>query len=104
MLKDRLKDVAGDKVAEGNYYYNVKKCYIEYHGDGERRLVIGVRLGATFPLHYRWYLKGAKVGNVLTIDLNGGDMYVMSEVAVGWNWLKKTVPTLRHSAGFPDTL
>ena len=31
--------------------------------------------------------------------LNDGDMYVMSEKAVGFDWLKKTVPTLRHASG-----
>jgi len=99
-----LENVLGEKgknlVAEGNYYYNVKKCYIGYHGDGERRLVIGVRLGAPFPLHFQWFFKGEKVGTPYTISLNGGDMYIMSDIAVGWNWLKKNIPTLRHSAGF----
>jgi hypothetical protein len=35
-------------VVEGNYYYD-KNCGIGYHGDGERNMVIGVRLGDTMP-------------------------------------------------------
>lgn len=107
IAKDRLKDFI-DKgenlVAEGNLYYNVNKCYIGAHGDGERRMVVGLRLGATFPLHFQWYLQGSPVGLKKTIQLSNGDLYVMSDVAVGWNWLKRTVPTLRHSAGFPENL
>lgn len=87
-------------VGEGNYYYDIEKCYIGAHGDGERRLTVGLRLGATFPLHYQWYLKGEKVGEKTTLSLDHGDIYVMSDVAVGWNWLKRNIPTLHHSAGF----
>jgi len=35
------------------------------------------------------------------IELRGGDIYIMSEKAVGTDWKKKNVPTLRHSAGSP---
>ncbi len=107
-LKTQLNDFIGDKsnqlVAEGNYYYDVETCYIGAHGDGERRLVVGVRLGASFPLHFQWYLQGQKVGDSRTILLDHGDVYVMSDVAVGWNWLKRRTPTLRHSAGFEKNL
>lgn len=108
--KTRLKDLVGKRadsftfVGEGNYYYDVKKCYIGAHGDGERRKVVGLRLGASFPLFFQWYLKGEKIGERIRIDLESGDLYVMSDLAVGWNWLKRNVPTLRHSAGFPQTL
>jgi hypothetical protein len=35
----------------------------------------------------------------MTIKLNDGDMYIMSEKAVGTDWKKKNICTLRHSAG-----
>jgi len=85
--------------AEGNYYYDVNKCYIGWHGDTERSKVIGVRLGSSFPLSYNWYRKSKRVGNVISRVLNHGDMYIMSEKAVGNDWLKKNTLTLRHSAG-----
>ena len=33
-------------VAEGNYYYDLKKCGIGFHGDAERKKVVAIRVGA----------------------------------------------------------
>ena len=102
-LRRNLKKPFGEKaenmMCEGNYYYDVKKCYIGMHGDTERKRIIGVRLGAKFPLHYQWYQHSKKIGKALEIKLGHGDVYCMSEVAVGQNWKKKLIPTLRHAAG-----
>ena len=84
---------------EGNYYYNLRKCGIGWHGDSERRKVIAMRLGASMPIHFQWYTRGATVGPVYTIPLNGGDLYIMSEKAVGADWKCKSKLTLRHAAG-----
>lgn len=84
---------------EGNYYYNVDKCGIGFHGDSERRKVIAIRLGASLPIHYQWFHQGEPVGDRAIIPLNGGDIYVMSEKAVGTDWKKKVIPTLRHATG-----
>lgn len=46
---------AGNLKGEGNYYYDVKECGIGFHGDGERRKVVAVRLGASLPMHYQWF-------------------------------------------------
>ena len=116
-------------ICEGNYYYDAvgqegkpALCYIGFHGDSERRKVIGVRLGASFKFHYQWYglpeydeeaTKKAKkknnkardryvkkmLGKRLEITLNHGDLYIMSEKAVGTDWMSKKVITLRHAAG-----
>lgn len=84
---------------EGNYYYNSSKCGIGYHGDSERRRVIGLRLGDTLPICYQWYHKRVAIGKKVTIYLNHGDMYIMSEKAVGTDWKKSSIYTLRHAAG-----
>jgi len=86
---------------EANYYYDITKTYIGFHGDTERRIVIGVRLGETFPLHYQWYKNGQVISDLFTVNLNDGDMYFMSEKAVGYDWKQKTnnIYTLRHAAG-----
>jgi len=86
-------------LAEGNYYYDINKCGIGWHGDGERRKVIGVRLGETIPLAYLWHINNRPVGKQIRIDLNHGDIYIMSEKAVGTDWKKSSKLTLRHSAG-----
>jgi len=86
---------------EANYYYDITKTYIGFHGDTERRIVIGLRLGETFPLHYQWYKNGQVISDLFTVNLNDGDMYFMSEKAVGYDWKQKTnnIYTLRHAAG-----
>lgn len=87
--------------AEGNNYYNVKKCGIGWHGDTERRKVVGVRVGASMLLCYEWYEMGMPMNERFEILLNDGDLYIMGEKAVGTDWQKKSLPTLRHSAGCP---
>ncbi len=84
---------------EGNYYYDVKSTYIGMHGDTERQIVIAVRLGANFNLYYQWYHSGEKVGSLFEITLSHGDMYFMSDKAVGYDWKKSSLYTLRHGAG-----
>lgn len=92
-----------DKLAglqcEANYYYDIDKTYIGFHGDTERRIVVGLRLGATFPLHYQWYHSHEPVSNLETILLNDGDIYIMSDKAVGYDWKQGSKYTLRHAAG-----
>lgn len=84
---------------EGNYYYDINKTYIGMHGDTERQIVIAVRLGADFNLYYQWYYQGEKVGNLFEYVLSHGDMYFMSDKAVGHDWKKSSIYTLRHGAG-----
>lgn len=103
-LKGRIEELFGPKASglkvESNYYYDVRECGIGFHGDSERRKVIGVRTGyAAMPLHYQWYHKGEAVGERIVIPLEAGDMYVMSEKAVGTDWKKKNSYTLRHATG-----
>ena len=84
---------------EANYYYDISQCGIGFHGDGERRKVFAVRMGETMPLYFRWYQLSEPVGEPIELILNDGDMYIMSEKAVGFDWLKKKIATLRHSTG-----
>jgi hypothetical protein len=84
---------------EANYYYDILQCGIGFHGDGERRKVFAVRMGETMPLYFKWFQNSEPVGEPFELILNDGDMYIMSEKAVGFDWLKKKIPTLRHSTG-----
>jgi hypothetical protein len=103
LLRERIGNMLGDKgkdlACEGNYYYDIKKCGIGFHGDAERRKVIGVRLGDSIPLHFQWFYKGESVGKRMEFILNDGDMYIMSDKAVGFDWKKRNIMTLRHAAG-----
>jgi hypothetical protein len=102
-LRESLGHFFGEKArglkCEANYYYDVKKCGIGYHGDSERRKVVGVRLGASMEMHYQWYKDGQPVGEEICVPLYGGDIYIMSEKAVGTDWKKKLIYTLRHATG-----
>jgi hypothetical protein len=102
-IRSQLPNLVGDKgkglLAELNYYYDISKCYIGWHGDTERALVIGLRLGADFDLKYQWYQNSEPVGEVIKTILHNGDMYIMSSKAVGTDWKKRKIFTLRHSAG-----
>ena len=85
--------------AEYNDYYDVSVCGIGYHGDSERREVVAVRVGATMPIYYQWFHRSKPVGPRQMINLGDDDLYVMSEKAVGTDWKKSSIMTLRHSAG-----
>lgn len=88
-----------DLKVEGNFYNDLAKCGIGFHGDTERRKVVGVRLGVSFPLYYRWYKGPDAISAPIEIRLNHGDLYIMSDKAVGYDWRRRSVPTLRHAAG-----
>ena len=87
-------------VVEGNRYYDLKKTGIGFHGDTERVVVICLSIGAfNYPMRWQWFKDGMPVGKAIDITLNSGDVYIMSEKAVGADWKLKSKYTLRHSAG-----
>lgn len=90
---------ACDLKGEGNYYFDLQKCGIGFHGDSERRKVIAIRLGGSLDMHYQWFKDGKPVGDRIVVPLNGGDIYIMSEKAVGTDWKRKKIFTLRHATG-----
>lgn len=104
ILPTFLGPLAANLVAEGNFYYHADTCGISFHGDGERRKVVALRLGQSMPLHYQWFQQCQPIGDRLELILHDGDLYVMSEYATGFNWKKRIIPTLRHAAGAPNYL
>lgn len=102
-VRARLGEFFGKKctnmLGELNYYYDINKCGISSHGDSERRRVIGLRVGTSMNLKYQWFHQFKPVGEGIMLNLNEGDFYIMSEKAVGTDWKKSKIPTLRHSAG-----
>ena len=62
------------------------------HGDSQRKIVVGVRLDGKMPLKFTWFHRHRPM-------LSPGDIYVMSEKAVGYNWKRSSHYTLRHCAG-----
>lgn len=105
-LRDKLPELLGDKarnlVAETNHYYDVSKCGIGFHGDSERKIVICARLGRSdlVPMEFQWFTRNKPIGARCQLPpIYHGDIYVMSEKAVGYDWKKSSQITLRHAAG-----
>ena len=85
-VKNNLINVFGKKAeilkCEGNLYYKKGGTGIGYHGDSERRRVIGVRLGGSMTIHYNWFYNNRPRGKNISLTLNNGDIYCMSEKTV----------------------
>lgn len=104
-IKRSLKNIKTDTkwvdlIAEANYYYDPKKCGIGYHGDTERTRVICLSVGSEkYPMAWQWFKNYKPIGKTFNIKLNSGDLYIMSEKAVGNDWKRPSIYSLRHSAG-----
>jgi len=124
-LRSNLSTILGYKSkelnAELNVYYDINKCGIGFHGDTERKIVICVRLGSNNPLQYQWFIRSRPICKCglpinaedkydtckcfkpvmerVNLELNDGDMYIMSDKAVGFDWKRSSIYTLRHAAG-----
>ena len=90
---------SGNLQCEGNSYLDIRKTGISYHCDLERRKVVGIRIGATNPLHFQWYFAGQPVGTNCQLVISHGDIYIMNEMAKGISWKRKGKYDLRHAAG-----
>ena len=94
LIRKKLAEFLVDSeelVAEGNFYYDSSKCGVGFHGDEERKKVVGMRLstGGCAPLHYQWFKNKQPIGQRAVIPLDDGDLYVMSEKASGNDENKK---------------
>ena len=99
-------------IAEGNRYKKSKvvkgkskKVHngIGWHGDAERRKVVCICIGGVkYCMKWQWFHKHRPLNNQpFEVLLNSGDVYIMSEEAVGQKWKSSSIYTLRHCAG-PD--
>lgn len=102
-VKTQLAKMIGSKaeklICEGNRYEDNTKNGIGFQGDSERRKVIALRLGAPMEIHWQWFHQSKPLGDRMKFTVNGGDLYIMSEKAVGNDWKLRSIPTLRHAAG-----
>jgi hypothetical protein len=104
LIKTKLHTFFGNKAknlnAEGNYYFE-KKSGIGFHGDAERKIVICMSLGNTSTLRYAWRLPSSSehYGESIDIQVNHGDMYIMSEKATGFDWKSRSKVRVVHAAG-----
>jgi hypothetical protein len=93
-----------DLIVEGNQYDDVKKNGIGPHGDTERVCVSCLRVGASMPMKFGMFWNCKVRGKPFETIINGGDLYFMSEEAVGAEWKSKSKWRWRHCAGAPKYL
>lgn len=103
-VKTKIERICGEKrlECEGNYYYNADKCGIGFHGDAERKKVIGISLcskDVVREINWIWYKDSKRVSDRKRVKLYNGDCYIMSEKSSGFDWKRRKVLTLRHAAG-----
>ena len=55
-------------------------------------------------MQWCWHFRHSAVGEKLEVTFVDGDMYIMEEKAVGTDWRKSSLFTLRHAAGAPKYL
>ena len=97
-----MKDT--ELIVEGNQYDDVKKNGIGPHGDTERVCVSCLRVGASMPMKFGMFWNCKVRGKPFETIINGGDLYFMSEEAVGAEWKSKSKWRWRHCAGAPKYL
>jgi len=97
-------------ICEGNRYNTaaVRKSDqqgIGYHGDSERTRVFALSVGGyNYPIQWVLFNKFCPQAEPERVLLNSGDMYIMSELAVGQEWKRSSQWTWRHAAGHPKYL
>tara|TARA_Y100000814_G_scaffold231030_1_gene174922 strand:+ start:91 stop:918 length:828 start_codon:yes stop_codon:yes gene_type:complete len=104
LVKDGFSKILGDKAlelnGEGNWYDH-DKSGIGFHGDAERKIVICLSLGKSSVLRYQWRMPGSSehILKPIDININHGDIYVMSEKATGFDWKSRSKVRVVHAAG-----
>lgn len=102
-LQNNLKRFFGKKakdlLCERKYCRDVSIC----HGNNKRKKVlITACLGKTLLLRFRWFHKKIPFDKSRNFILNDGDIYVMSEKAIGSDWKNAIIPTLQHAISFEN--
>jgi hypothetical protein len=67
----------------------------KYHDD-EKSGGIGIHLGSDISLNFQWKHKKEYVSHRFECLLENGDIYIMSQKAIGTDWREQNIPTLRH--------
>ena len=93
-----------DLIVEGNQYDDVSKNGIGPHGDTERVCVACLRVGESMPMKFGMFWNCKVRGKPFETIINGGDLYFMSEKAVGAEWKCRSKWIWRHCAGAPKYL
>lgn len=101
-----LLEDGGASEAVAIRYNNVDECGIRWHGDAERSKTLIARFGsnsARHPLFFMWYCNNVPISEPYAIPLAHGEVAIPSFKAVGSDYKRSSIPTLRHATGFLKT-
>lgn len=108
-IRDALKEITRESVLNCDIVaYPVAQegrrqtCGIGWHGDKERALVAGVRLGSMtgrFPLSFCFFHQWKPISQMWTFTFSPGDLYIPCRKATGFDAGKPSVVSLKHAAG-----
>ena len=100
-LKESVEILMRDNglIVEGNQYDDTKKNGIGPHGNTERVCVACLRVGASMPMKFGMFHDSNMIGKSFQTIIKGGDLYFMSEEAVGAGWKYRSKYMWRHAAG-----
>lgn len=103
-LYTKLREYIGSNNAQdlrctGSYHCDLAHCNIGFQGHMKREKVIGIQLDASMPMYFQWFKHAKPVGQRIELSLNNGDIYIMSENAIGCNLRIQTIYTVQHVNG-----
>lgn len=96
-----LPELGRDLRLRGNLYGNNTREGMSPHGHAGSPGQVGIRLGAPLELHWHWYENKHPLGQRVSVELEEGDVYVLSAEGAGAGWCRTRTPALRHAAGAP---
>jgi len=99
-IKNSLRSILPcNFVVEASHFYDNEKSHKLFNHEKDKRCVTGLHLGEPMNINFKWYHKSIKCCDNFSIELNHGDIYIMSNIASGSVKDNVTKLFLKHSFG-----
>lgn len=86
-------------VIDGTYFYDLNECYTPFHQVKDRKKLVGLGIGETQPLQFRWFHGSTVCSDTMSIPIEHGDLYIISQSAAGIQKEKQTKLYLKYGIG-----
>lgn len=86
-------------VVDGTLYYNTDECFTPLHQVKDRKKLVGLGLGETVPLQFKWFHSNIPCSETMSIPIDHGDLYIISQAAAGIHKEKQTKLFLKYGVG-----
>lgn len=87
-------------IVEGYSYFDLTETYTPFHRDRDRRKMILMRLGRSFPINFKWFHGTIACSVPFSFNLDHGDLLIMSDSVNGYGKEGLTKLYLKYSEGF----